>query len=100
MEFTQQDIKSVAKGRVSRAEGKRLNKFVWIMFVGVVAGLILAWQVNMWAGYAVIILAVLFFVWQNSKITKKQNNYKFKLVNDWLEEKKKEEEDKKLVESK
>jgi 4-hydroxybenzoate polyprenyltransferase len=100
MEFTQQDIESVAKGRVSRAEGKSLNKIVWIMFVGIVAGLILAWQVNMWAGYVVIILAVLFFVWQNSKITKKQNNYKFKLVNEWLAEKKKEESDKKIVEGK
>jgi hypothetical protein len=100
MEFTQQDIESVAKGRVSRAEGKSLNKFVWVTFIGIFAGIILAWQVYMLAGYAVIILAVALLVWQNSKITKKQNNYKFKLVNEWLVEKKKEEVDKKIVEGK
>lgn len=102
MEFSQQDIESVAKGRVSRQESKALNRIVWVMFIGVIAGVILAWQVNMWAGYGVIILAVVYFLWQNSKINTKQTNYKYQLFKEWKEEqvKKAEEETKKLAEGK
>lgn len=102
MEFSQQDIESVAKGRVSREEGKRLNRVVWAMFIGVFAGFLLAWRINIWLGFAVIVAAVIYLAWENSKINAKLNKKKYQLVCEWKEEqvKKAEEETKKLAEDK
>jgi type IV secretory pathway TrbF-like protein len=86
MEFNQLDIEAVAKSRVSRQEGKRLNQVIWGVFIGVIIGMAVAWRINMFAGYGIVIIAIGIFLWQSSKVTKKQTLAMYQMVKMWKSE--------------
>ena len=88
MKFTQWDVETVAKARVAKAESKKTNKWVWGMVVGILIGFLLLWKVNIGIGYGVAIVSVVAFLYYTSKLSKKQNLYKAKLLMEWQNENK------------
>lgn len=89
MDFNKQDIEAIAKDRVMRTEGKKTSYFSWAMIIFVVAGLIVAWRVNNIAGYVVVGVSIILWLWYTNNLAKKQKLAQWKLVKQYNEEKEK-----------
>jgi multidrug transporter EmrE-like cation transporter len=89
MKLTKEDVEAVAKARVNRTEGKTTNTYLWLMIAGIGVGFILLYFVHsVWLGYGVVAVALIGFLYYNSKLTKKQNAMKYQMLKQWSDEQK------------
>lgn len=85
MKFDRKDIEAVAKSRVSRAEGNKSTYWTVGSTLCLVAGIFIQGY-NQIAGWTLVIVGFIAFVYYMNVLSKKQNRYKAKLVRDWVEE--------------
>jgi hypothetical protein len=83
--ITAEDIKSIAKGRVSRAEGKKSMYMIAVVVVVMAVGLIVLKNSTV-GGFGLFIVGVAGFFWYNNGLTKKQKLANDYLVREWQQE--------------
>ena len=88
MQLDQKDVEVIANARVSRREKNLTNKWGIGAVIAIAIGAFLAYQVNMYAGYGLVVIAVLAFLYYNNQLSKKQTIERTKLVREWYDEKK------------
>lgn len=76
--ITPEDIKSIAKGRVSRGEGKK-SMYIIVGVVAVMAIGLVVLKSSTIGGFGLFIVGVAGFFWYSNGLNKKQ-----KLMNDYL----------------
>jgi chromate transport protein ChrA len=81
-----QDVIAIAKARVSRENSKVTNYWYYGLIVAIFAGVLL-FRVASIAGWVVIIVAVVGFVWYSVKLNRKQNIAAHQLLKEWNESK-------------
>lgn len=89
MEFSKEDIEAVAKDRIMRSEGKKSTYISWAMMICMIIGFAISWKVNNIAGYVIVGVAIIGWLWYTNQISKKQKLEKWRLVKLYNEEKSK-----------
>ena len=77
------DVEAVANARINRVEKKNTDKWFYGMCGGMIVGVILLLAVNLWVGVAVCIVALVAFLYYNSKLNQKKVSYKSQLFKEW-----------------
>lgn len=88
MDFDSKDIEAVAKARVSRAESKKMNYYIYGIVAAFVIGIICLRIENygIYIGYGVIIFGVIAFLRFMQSVSRKQRVAAFQLKKEWRAE--------------
>lgn len=85
MKFDDKDIESVAKSRISRAEGNKTNYWILGSVATIVAGAFIV-RYSVGFGWILSIVGLLAFIVYMNTLSKKQNIYKAELLEEWHRE--------------
>ena len=84
----EKDIEAIAKSRIIRAEGNKQT--YWIIGIIVLVGLGFYFRASSaLIGWGLCIAGLVSFIYYMNSLTKKQNNYKIQLLNEWQKEQEK-----------
>lgn len=93
MKLDRKDIEAVAKARISRAEGNKSTYWTVGAMLCLVAGIFLQ-SYNGLVGWILVIVGFVAFIYYMNSLSGRQNKYKTRLVKEWIEEQKQEQEQK------
>ena len=85
MKLDKKDVISVAKARVNRAEGNRFTLLMLIAVGCIIAGSFVL-KTTVLAGWGLVAIGVIVFIWYMNNLSKKQNAMKAKLLREWQQE--------------
>lgn len=88
MQLDQKDVEVVANARVSRHEKNITNKWGIGAIAGVIVGAFISYQFSMLAGYGIVAVSILAFLYYSNQLSKKQTTERNRLVREWYDEKK------------
>ena len=91
MKLERRDIEAVAKSRIARAEGNKSTVWTVGAMVAIVAGLFVM-NYSTIGGWVMLLGGFIAFIYYMQALSKRQNTYKSKLVKEWMQEQKPQEQ--------
>lgn len=80
------EVRAVAKSRVNRTEGKKMNYYYIGVLLGMMVGFFLC-RINLIGGACVMAIAVMLMFYAQRKISAKYNQMEHEVMKEWAEDK-------------